>query len=169
MLSIRGNDFIAHWAYEERIIAGWEYADWISSLAEHTRKCLKVKYLGWIKYDFKKSRVTGVWEHKISVSAKKCIKQFHACVPLRIFSNKFFCQVSRQPSSDPEAEETILSPAVRRADQPDTQAQCRQAKPNQRTTKLYQRPKPAGEPNSTIDPNPAREPNCMYVNHWFTV
>jgi hypothetical protein len=43
----------------------------ISSLAEHTRKCLKVEYLGRIKYDFQKSRVTGPWDHKDSVSAKK--------------------------------------------------------------------------------------------------
>jgi hypothetical protein len=89
MLSIRGNDFIAHWAYEETISshnehatnefsrmlnqrknvnsfymyinaeqtrkcfyrtlsirrndlnAGWEYTQMISSLTEHTRKCLK--------------------------------------------------------------------------------------------------------------------------------
>jgi hypothetical protein len=67
MLSIRGNDFIAHWAYEERIsehaqpavkcdqflhvqsmlsirgtnfIAHWAYAERISSHAEHARKCL---------------------------------------------------------------------------------------------------------------------------------
>ncbi len=106
-LSIRGNDFIAHWAYEERIfahaqpavkceqflhvihaehtrnefnrtlsirrtnlIAGWAYAEWISSVGEHTRKCLKVEYLGRIEYDFQKSRVTGPWDHKVSVSAK---------------------------------------------------------------------------------------------------
>jgi hypothetical protein len=55
MLSIRGNDFIA---------------------------CLKVEYLGRIEYDFQKSRVTGPWDHMVSVSAKKS-KKFHACVPLR--------------------------------------------------------------------------------------
>ncbi len=60
-LSIRGTNFIAHLAY----------AEWISSLAEHTRKCLKVKYLGRIKYDFQKSHVIGPWDHKVSVSAKK--------------------------------------------------------------------------------------------------
>jgi hypothetical protein len=43
----------------------------ISSLAEQTRKCLKVEYLGRIAYDFQKSRVTGPWDHKASVSAKK--------------------------------------------------------------------------------------------------
>ncbi len=72
MLSIRGTNFTA----------GWAYAEWISSLAEHlTRKCLKVEYLGRIEYDFQKSRVTGPRDHKVSVSAKKCKKKFHACVP----------------------------------------------------------------------------------------
>ena len=60
-LSIRGTNFIACWAY-------WEP---ISSHAEHARKCLKVEYLGRIEYDFQKSRVTGPWDHKVSVSAKK--------------------------------------------------------------------------------------------------
>ncbi len=54
----------------------------ISSHAEHARKCLKVEYLGRIKYDFQKSRVTGPWDHMVSVSAKKVKKKFHACVPL---------------------------------------------------------------------------------------
>ncbi len=121
-LSIQGNDFIAHWAYEERIfahaqpgvkseqflhvnpcwasrnkfqrtlsirwtnfIAGQAYAKWISSLAEHTRKSLKVKYFGRIECDFQKSCVTGPWDHKVSVSAKKNQKKkFHACVPLKV-------------------------------------------------------------------------------------
>ncbi len=110
MLSIRGNEFIAHWAYEERIsvhaqpvvkceqflnvqsmlsiqgtnfIACWAYAEPISSHAEHVRKCLKVEYLGRIEYNFQKSRVTGPWDHMVSVSAKKVLKKFHACVPLR--------------------------------------------------------------------------------------
>ncbi len=43
------------------------------------RICLKVEYL---EYDFQKSRVTGPWDHKDSVSAKKVKKKFHACVPL---------------------------------------------------------------------------------------
>jgi len=42
----------------------------ISSLTEHTRKCLKVKYLGRNGYDFQNSRVTGPWDLKDSVSAK---------------------------------------------------------------------------------------------------
>jgi hypothetical protein len=54
----------------------------ILSLTEHTQKCLKVEYLGQIEYDFQKSRVTGPWDHKDSVSAKKVIKKFHAWVPL---------------------------------------------------------------------------------------
>ncbi len=97
-LSIWVNDFIAHWAYEERnfahaqpavnceqflhvhrtlsiretnFIAGWEYTEWILSLAEHTRKCLKVEYLGRIEYNFQKSYVIGSWDHEVSVSAKK--------------------------------------------------------------------------------------------------
>jgi hypothetical protein len=47
----------------------------ISSHAEHARKCLKVEYLGRIEYEFKKSRVTGPWDHKDSVSAKKVFKK----------------------------------------------------------------------------------------------
>ncbi len=99
MLSIRGTDFIAHWAYEEQIsvyaqpavkceqflhvqsmlsirgtnfIACWAYVEPISSHAEHAWKCLKVGYLGRNKYDFQKSRVTGPW---VSVSAKKVQKK----------------------------------------------------------------------------------------------
>ncbi len=64
-LSIRGTNFIACWAY-------WET---ISSHAEHAQKCLKVKFLGQIEYDFQKSRVTGPWDHKDSVSAKKVNKK----------------------------------------------------------------------------------------------
>jgi hypothetical protein len=47
----------------------------ILSHPEHTRKCLKVEYLGRIEYDFQKSRVTGPWDHKDLVSAKKSIKR----------------------------------------------------------------------------------------------
>jgi hypothetical protein len=43
---------------------------------------LKVEYLGRIEYDFQKSRVTGPWDEKDSVSAKK-VKKCHACVPLK--------------------------------------------------------------------------------------
>jgi hypothetical protein len=104
MLSIRGNDLIAHWAYEETnfracsasgkmltalhvhctamlsirgndFIAPWAYEEMILSHPEHTRKCLKVEYLGRIEYDFQKSRVTGPWDHKDSISAKKSILQ----------------------------------------------------------------------------------------------
>ncbi len=59
----------------------WAYAETISSHAEHTQnrfiawKCLKVEYLGRIEYDFQKSRVTGPWDHKVSVSAKKSQKK----------------------------------------------------------------------------------------------
>ncbi len=76
MLSIRGTNFISHWAYRELI----------SSHAEHTGnrfhcmlsmrgKCLKVEYLGRIEYDFQKSCVTGPWDHKVLVSAKKVKKK----------------------------------------------------------------------------------------------
>ncbi len=82
-LSIRGTNFIACWAY-------WEP---ISSHAEHARKCLKVEYLSRIKYDFQKSLVTGPWDHKVSVSAKKVKRKFHACVPftrwIRYWQSKF--------------------------------------------------------------------------------
>ncbi len=65
MLSVRGNDFIAPWAYEEMIL----------SHPEHTRKCLKVDYLGRIEYDYQKTHVTGPWNHKDSVSAKTVFKK----------------------------------------------------------------------------------------------
>ncbi len=67
---------------ETNFIACWAYAESISSHAEHARKCLKVEYLGRIEYDFQESRVTGPWDHKVSVSEKKS-KKYHACVPLR--------------------------------------------------------------------------------------
>ena len=56
----------------------------ISLHAEHARKCLKGEYLGRIEYDFQKSRVTGPWDHMVSVSAKKVKKKIHSCVPLSI-------------------------------------------------------------------------------------
>jgi hypothetical protein len=59
----------------------------ISSHAEHARKCLKVEYLGRIEYDFHKSRVTGPWDHMVSVAAKKVKKNVHACVPLKSRQN----------------------------------------------------------------------------------
>ncbi len=49
MLSIRGTNFIAHWAYGELISS---------------------------------PRFTGLWDHKVLVSAKKVKKKYHACVPL---------------------------------------------------------------------------------------
>ncbi len=82
-LSIRGTNFIACWAYAEPI----------SSHSEPARKCLKIEYLGRIEYDFQKSRVTGPWDHMVSVSAKKSKKKKNnACVPLRRaiqFSDRF--------------------------------------------------------------------------------
>ncbi len=98
MLSICGTDFIADWAYEERIsahaqpavkceqflyvqsmlsicgtnfIAHCVYAERILSHADHAWKCFKVEYLVRIEYDFQKSRVTSPWDHMVSVSAKK--------------------------------------------------------------------------------------------------
>ncbi len=61
---MRGTGFIARWACAEPI----------SSREEHARRCLKVKYLGRIKYGFQKSCVTGPWERKVSVSATKLDK-----------------------------------------------------------------------------------------------
>ncbi len=138
MLSIRGNDFIACWAYAEPIsshtehtrnefprmlslqkmwtvftctvhaqhmrnkfyrtlsirrtnfITCWAYVEPISSHAEHARKCLKIEYLDRIEYNFQKSRVTGPWDHMVSVSAKKVKKKIHVCVPL----NKFWPRMS---------------------------------------------------------------------------
>jgi hypothetical protein len=49
-------------------------AEPISSHAEHAQKYLKVEYLGRIEYGFQKSRVTGPWDHMVSVSAKKVKK-----------------------------------------------------------------------------------------------
>ncbi len=74
MLSIRGTNFVGGCAYVERI----------SSLAEHTRKCLTVEYLSRIEQDFQKSHVTRPWNHKVSVSAKKSQNEFHACVSLKV-------------------------------------------------------------------------------------
>ncbi len=68
----------------------------ILSHPEHTRKCLKVEYLGRIEYDFQKSRVTGSWDHKDSVSAKKYFKKFHACVPLIKIENTVTTSVVRK-------------------------------------------------------------------------
>jgi hypothetical protein len=56
----------------------------ISSPPEQTRKCLKVEYLSRIEYDCQKSRVTGPWDHKVLVSAKKYKKIFQACIPLSL-------------------------------------------------------------------------------------
>ncbi len=81
-LSIRGNDFIAHWAYEERIFAHaqpavkceqflhinpwWAYAERMSSLAEHTRnkfyRWLSIRGMdfiaGWAHAEMFKSRIS---------------------------------------------------------------------------------------------------------------
>jgi hypothetical protein len=77
MLSIHGTNFIAHSAYGELISSLAEHTGKpISSHAEHARKCLKVEFLRHIEYDFQKSRVTGPWDHKVSVSAKKVKKKF---------------------------------------------------------------------------------------------
>ncbi len=47
-----------------------------------------------IEYNFQKSRVTGPWDHKVSVSAKKVKKKFHVCVPLRAQGKKVRVQCS---------------------------------------------------------------------------
>jgi hypothetical protein len=61
----------------------------ISSHAEHAQKCLKVEYFGRIEYDFQQTRVTGPWDHMVTVSAKKVKKEFHACVPLNLKLSHF--------------------------------------------------------------------------------
>jgi hypothetical protein len=101
MLSIRGNDYPFqkhHSNYAEHtrnefhrwlslrgthFIAGCAYEQMISSLAEQTRKCLKVEYLGRIEYNFQKPRGTGPWDYKVPVYAKKVKKTFktHKCFP----------------------------------------------------------------------------------------
>ncbi len=63
-LSIRGNDLNAGWAYEEMI----------SSLTEHTRKCLNVEYLGRIKYDFQKLELQALGTIRIRFLQKKFLQ-----------------------------------------------------------------------------------------------
>ncbi len=77
----------------------------ISSHAEHARKCFKVEYLGRIEYDFQKTRVTGPWDHKVSISAKKVKKKFsclctfnkatHDDLSCRQAVNMEFCTVEK--------------------------------------------------------------------------
>ena len=95
MLSIRGTDFIACWAYEERNSAHAQpavkceqfymyntcsaYAERILSHTEHTRKCLKVEY-----------RLNRIWFSKILCYrplgpygfgfCKKIIKKIFSCL-----------------------------------------------------------------------------------------
>ncbi len=95
-LSIRGTDFIAHWAYEERIFAYaqtavkceqflhvnpcWAYAERISSHTEHTgnefQRWLSTRGMdfiaGWAYADMFKSRSRISRPNRI-----------HACVPLK--------------------------------------------------------------------------------------
>jgi len=62
-------------------------------LAEQTRKCLKVEYLGPIEYDFQKSHVTGPWDHMISVFCTKknisCLCTFNVTVRYAVYKRKF--------------------------------------------------------------------------------
>jgi hypothetical protein len=79
-LSIRGNDFIAHWAYEEQIFAHaqpavkceqflhvnlcWAYAERISSHTEHTR----IEFCRWLsicEHSFSESEHLSESEHFI--------------------------------------------------------------------------------------------------------
>ncbi len=82
LLSIRGTNLIAHWAYAERI----------SLMAEHTRnRC-------WACAEMFKSRISRLNRIQFSIIScyrplgpygfsfcKKSIKKFHACVPLKQF------------------------------------------------------------------------------------
>ncbi len=72
MLSIREKNFIAHWAYWELILSHTEHTG--NRFHRMLSMRGKVEYLGRIEYDFQKSRVTGPWDHKVSVSAKKVKK-----------------------------------------------------------------------------------------------
>jgi hypothetical protein len=56
-----------------------------------------MEYLGRIKYDFQKSRVTDPWNHKVLVSAKN-LKKCHACVPLREDCKRGF--IKKEKSKD---------------------------------------------------------------------
>jgi hypothetical protein len=67
----------------------------ISSLTEHTRKCLKFEYLGRIEYDFRKSCVTGSWDHKDSVSAKKVFKKNSCLCTFKIIRSMLSMRVLR--------------------------------------------------------------------------
>jgi hypothetical protein len=80
MLSILGTDFIACW---------------------HARKCLKVEYLGRIEYDFQKFRVTGPWDHKDLVSAKKINKKI-SCLCTFNINEKKILQFSRMALRIPD-------------------------------------------------------------------
>jgi hypothetical protein len=66
----------------------------ISSLTEHTRKCLKLEYLGRIEYNVQKSRVTGSWDHKDSVSAKKVFKKNSCLCTFKQFKKSPFIKMS---------------------------------------------------------------------------
>ncbi len=59
-----------------------------------TNIILKFEYLGQIQYDFQKSRVTGPWDHKDSVSAKKRKYNISCLCPC-----KCICQIIPQQLS----------------------------------------------------------------------
>jgi hypothetical protein len=44
----------------------------------------RIQYIGQIEYDLQKSRITGPWDRKDSVSEKENEKKIHACEPLRV-------------------------------------------------------------------------------------
>ena len=79
------------WAYKERISAHAQPAVkcelfYMYKLCWAYAECLKVEYLGRIEYDFQKSRVTGPWDHMVSVSAKKVKKIF-----MLVYLSAFLC------------------------------------------------------------------------------
>jgi hypothetical protein len=71
-LNIRGTNFIAGWAYWERI----------SSLAEHTRKCLKSNISAESHTIFKNLMIQALGTIRFWFLQKN-LKKIHACVPLR--------------------------------------------------------------------------------------
>ncbi len=91
MLSIRGTNFIAHWAYGEQILSHAEHTgNRFHRMLSMRGNVIKVEYLGRIEYDFQKSRVTGPWDHKDSVSAKKVKKNISCLCTFKSIHTLYF-------------------------------------------------------------------------------
>ncbi len=118
MLSIRGNNFIAHWAYEETILSHTDHTPkefsrmlsqrkninsfYMYSYAEHTEKWFyrtlnirgnvksPISRPNWIR--FRKSWVIGLWDHKDSVSAKKVFKKISCLCTFKVYAMQYIDQ-----------------------------------------------------------------------------